>query len=1222
MDLLLKPNISDLTRLETISLAQKKANNFIRKNNWFCDPIELDKNNIMGEQQVINWTSTLKKTSFKTQKFSLVLAPKSNEWRYREGVWKPIEDAKLRVLADVSYRDQTFGIAALMTLANIVETFQGPSFLPGLEAKKYGVKSYGNRLLCHWVNENEVFKANFSLGSNQLYKKYFDDFESFMERPTAICDLNVSLGVNDEDLVILSFDIKDFFNNIDIDVLLEKVKYLLNKSQETDVGYDDYLSKLKKILTFEVNGVKKTNKAILDLLDDYTVGLPQGYAASGFFSNVYMLDFDNEIEEVLGKAFLEDFEIIDYVRYVDDIRIVVKKKKKINMKKISELVGEEINKYFLNYGNKVNNLKALKINPDKTDFTTYKNYKNISNGHKNLRAIQTKLSSAPDYETLGEILNSLENIIEISKLSSKKNFEKDFSVFNIDFNKNHFEDIKAESIQKFAGYRLYKSVLLKHKLIDNQGEENLSLKLYEKRVMDERKKYVEKLVNLFLKNPSLFQFLRYSLDLIPDRNLVKKIFDILNSVDKNNKKDVYISYFVKMDIFMASITSIGYSKKNDYDPIILQEFRKEIVTLAIETLNNKEIPTYLKNSAVLTILSFNNSMSLCNKNWMLEGNIKNLVEITLNEDIKSEKKKDYFVYYLLNYQLNKDLDYLVKTLNKLFSNDGDDAYDFLKLIGNYDFDTVYNLFKEENLVIELKSKIKEQYYIPNSIKLVNQGSYRFADIIANKNLFKDENAILSLLENILFNEKVLLKISEGQVDFNNLKIKVNNWKKLSNPKYARKNINIEITSDINSRFEFPEWCKNSEEKVSYFLGALLRSALSSRLDYLSNKSNIDNRIGYMGISNTRHIKKISLNHFRDNINNNELPITNEVMELLFSLLWYPGLYIPIDRPNYFGDTAKIKREIINLLNERELLYCVNSDLPGYVYKLKKVVNKKSKINILSVQSLFPNAEDFSKVFPNYISKNFRRQHRQHIAEVIELIKSYLKVQMKEKINVDIIVFPEISINPEDIDLIEQLSDETGAHIFAGLTYSYLDENQETFKNEALWLLRDESRTGRNFVKLIQGKRYPTNPEMKMNVKNSKLNQVIIEFNFDDVKYRVAGAICYDATDINLASDLRHKSDLFIISAYNKDISTFDNMVAALNYHMYQPVILVNCGYNGGSMIQAPYKGHEKLLSSVHGGKQVALSLAEFSISDFKDRGVSKNLEKDIKTSPAGFLGRQ
>ncbi len=39
---------------------------------------------------------------------------------------------------------------------------------------------------------------------------------------------------------------------------------------------------------------------------------------------------------------------------------------------------------------------------------------------------------------------------------------------------------------------------------------------------------------------------------------------------------------------------------------------------------------------------------------------------------------------------------------------------------------------------------------------------------------------------------------------------------------------------------------------------------------------------------------------------------------------------------------------------------------------------------------------------------------------------------------------------------------------------------------------------------------------------------------------------------------------------NKDVKTFDGVVAALRYHMYQHVLIADVGEYGGSTAQAPY----------------------------------------------------
>jgi hypothetical protein len=54
------------------------------------------------------------------------------------------------------------------------------------------------------------------------------------------------------------------------------------------------------------------------------VGLPQGLAASGFFANAYLLDFDAEIVRLFSKKLRNQcWRIVDYCRYVDDMRFVV-----------------------------------------------------------------------------------------------------------------------------------------------------------------------------------------------------------------------------------------------------------------------------------------------------------------------------------------------------------------------------------------------------------------------------------------------------------------------------------------------------------------------------------------------------------------------------------------------------------------------------------------------------------------------------------------------------------------------------------------------------------------------------------------------------------------------------------------------------------------------------------------------------------------------------------
>jgi hypothetical protein len=92
---------------------------------------------------------------------------------------------------------------------------------------------------------------------------------------------------------------------------------------------------------------------------------------------------------------------------------------------------------------------------------------------------------------------------------------------------------------------------------------------------------------------------------------------------------------------------------------------------------------------------------------------------------------------------------------------------------------------------------------------------------------------------------------------------------------------------------------------------------------------------------------------------------------------------------------------------------------------------------------------------------------------------------------------------------------------------------------------------------------------------------------------LTASICYDATDISLAADLRNQSDVFAIPALNQDVGTFDQMALALHYHMYQLVIVANNGTYGGSNAYIPYREpYLKQVFHLHGQPQASVAFLE------------------------------
>ena len=149
----------------------------------------------------------------------------------------------------------------------------------------------------------------------------------------------------------------------------------------------------------------------------------------------------------------------------------------------------------------------------------------------------------------------------------------------------------------------------------------------------------------------------------------------------------------------------------------------------------------------------------------------------------------------------------------------------------------------------------------------------------------------------------------------------------------------------------------------------------------------------------------------------------------------------------------------------------------------------------------------------------------------------------------------------------------------------------------------------------QGKGNLTSNEKKIGIESFRPCQHIIEIEGDtEGPHKITCAICYDSTDLKLASDLKGKTVLFVVVAHNRDVNTFDAMATALHYHMYQHVAVVNKGEYGGTTVQAPYKEqHDRLISHVHGSGQISISVSDLDLAAFKRKNKKY---KDVKTPPA------
>ncbi len=143
--------------------------------------------------------------------------------------------------------------------------------------------------------------------------------------------------------IFLSFDIKDFFQSINHNWLIEKLYYELNLNHKRVVSKADCAS--------IVNSCSVSQK-----------GLAVGLIPSPFLANIYLKDFDNIL---YGRLKILGLNNIIYTRYADDLTISYKHTEPIHTDKIRCIVSDLLIKF------------GLKLNKDKTRIINLNNSNHV-----------------------------------------------------------------------------------------------------------------------------------------------------------------------------------------------------------------------------------------------------------------------------------------------------------------------------------------------------------------------------------------------------------------------------------------------------------------------------------------------------------------------------------------------------------------------------------------------------------------------------------------------------------------------------------------------------------------------------------------------------------------------------------------------------------------------------------------------------------------------------
>ncbi|MBB4598149.1 RNA-directed DNA polymerase [Xanthomonas arboricola] len=1255
------------TLQDEVVLAQawKKSHTYVRSFNWYADALELDVSAACLSNDIGRWAASIADGSYTTSPAWLVPAPKNGLWKFGQksgSYWGPQlkDDAQapvLRPLAHIGIREQTVATAVMLCLADCVESAQGDTSLPAQQARARGVYSYGNRLFCRWIGDASV--ARFSWGNSNTYSRYFQDYQRFIDRPVA--SAKQAEIENQQNVCIVSLDLSAFFDNITISALIDGLREEYDRfaAEDPELKPSDevFWAMASKALSFQW---REEDQDLHELFRDGKLpeGLPQGLVSSGFFANAYLLNFDRAMGREINRVTKSrTFMVLDYCRYVDDLRIVVTVPDTEGHTIDDDNLGNEIalwaqgilKKYTQLLGDKHN---FLKINRDKTQVERLDGAGGDARTASQMKSLQQKLSGPFDLDTLQQVETGLNGLLSLAELSLIEEgsplHSAPLKLASISKTKLELRD---DTLTRFAAYRLVRSLRMRRSMTDLSDADDLQASM--KSLEYDFQATAQRLISAWAVNPSLVQVLRYALDLCPSKDLLDPVAEALlskiNLESAASNYERYVAYYVLSQLFRAGATETGKAASRDatFQVADVEEYRSALSNLAIEVLSTEGVPWFAQQQGILLLAAVGRR-----SNFDLPG-IELDQHRALQAFIKAEPQgselpaSESIVVSIIGHQLLADADHYFEWFAKFCSGRSRTYVSSAwKIIGEIDPNLFNSLQDSKNPkiknILSWAPKHLSRYaaarWIDGNDELPKNKWLPLLKVVSHPSRpFDQENALLKLASGLLADFSVI-HFDPEQLTPLNVQIRSDNWDRLNDPRFS--NICVRAVSLVKSRdsaYRTPSWCPKDDAWM-YALGRLLRSAATGEADFTTRHWLMrEDANWYLGLRSTWQKRRTGMLHTAEALRGTMAAITPWFTDLLLFLLRWPGIGEADD--SIFSDVRsrrELKRRIKARISEQSNIYGTSSGLPIYRYPVNWLMTSDRGLRVALVQGLMPLGDDFKGGIAALDLPGYRERHRRHTAAMLHLAGKHLNAReyvlgASEKPRIDLVVFPELSVHVDDQDLMRAFSDATGAMLF----YGVLGAREPTTGspvNVARWLVPQRRSGRRSWVEVDQGKFHLTPSEIGLGFSSWRPYQVVIELNdSNDLSkrpFRLTGSVCYDATDLALAADLRDESHMYVVAAMNKDVKTFDGMVAALRYHMYQHVIIANIGEYGGSTAQAPYDlEHRRLISHSHGAHQLSLSVFDVRLEDFGPKleaaaaGVPqmKEVKQRIgKTPPAGL----
>tara|TARA_R110001583_G_scaffold78533_3_gene212816 strand:- start:1089 stop:5075 length:3987 start_codon:yes stop_codon:yes gene_type:complete len=1138
----------------------------------------------------------------------------------------------------------------------------------------------------HEDDEGKV-TAEHNYGATTIYSKYFTDYRMFLQRPYHFASKALPEKSPDEEVYLIELDLEKFFDRINRTKLIEKIEKIAQEAKAVSTKNRNIPETLfQTFKEWEWTDCAKKSYHLCNDSESPPSGLPQGLVASGFLSNIYMLAFDEYMQSCIDKGLPEEFKkeltLSDYCRYVDDMRLVVTGPKRDTnnpqpVKKIQHAINEWL-------GPKLEKL-GLKLNKDKTKVEVFRGKsKGISGA---LEGVQSNLSGPISLEGADELINQLESLLMLSESKTPDQTGDSCKFNRLALIEKNVFDVREDTLKRFAANKIARVLNEKRHFTSREKDVNGNPIAGDWDYLQERMarrlvacwSHDPALVLLLKKGLELFPSPKL---LEPVLEQLRHVKEREKSTNPNLKKQAAVARYCLAEVFRHSSTVIhrkdpqaipAHADMDGYFELLQDESAKLIRLTpkaddeVKDAVTKEPFDLLLQQARFLLMVRLDTTLEKsCGDaeqdlifklaNGLRDIHLirpKSLPEKIRELRIKLEKwNESVSTCILIANQLVKDQKRVILATSCLLDKYPTTAKEILTIIAVQNPYFLQSLFIHarkvkyrwyDNIKTGIVKTISKQLYldVAPSTKPLNKilgpiGIYQLSSRPDNPlgNEIMALKLILALIKSTDITELTKSKI----IDLSRTRVRLMHPTGFSVPPAYSVCDNELLIDKIEVLPAIADMAAHlspidTEAMLLQRIALALRAVLAGSADPTGFGQSFVPRAGYRGLKSTSFKRQFGMMTTPESLAGEGAQFSTWLTTLLSKLLRWPGIHVndqSFDWPREFT-FASVKDLIKKRLELLKAAYCQLSEMPVLPELVSPSWSEdKKSLKVAMVQSKLPFKDDFNIASTKLDNPAYREKHRQHVARVAKLVVKHVEAQHTEKCkdgereqDIDLIIWPELSVHQEDMDILVQLSRKTHAIVLAGLVF--IDQPSISGPNNcAVWIVPRKHNGNKNEIKRYQGKFHMMEGERKLNIQSWRPYQLMLELKHPKFKdkpgFNLTSATCFDATDIKLSADLRDKSNALCIPALNTDVGSFDTMVEALHYHMYQPVILVNTGEFGGSYAMAPYKErHKRLIAHSSGNNQVAINTFEMNMFDFRRDGVGKSmLSKDeTKTPPAG-----